>query len=87
MKSLALLSLTALLCVGCSGSGDPGNVDVAQKASAAAPKAVADLPQNMPPEARTGAAAGIGQADAQKKMNSDPARLHAMQMMQQQKGH
>jgi hypothetical protein len=61
----ALIPLALLIAAGCSGGdGDPGNVKIAEQASAAAPKSAADLPANMPPEAKKGAEASIGQGKA-----------------------
>ena len=86
MLKLSLAIFVLIACFGCSGD-DSGNIAVANKAAQAAPKKPSDLPQNMPPEAKAAATAAMGQAQAQQQMNSDPARVHAMQMMQQQKGH
>ena len=81
-----LVVLVATVCAGCNSdtSSDPS---AAKMAADAAPKSASELPSNMPPEARAAAVAGIGQAEAQKKMNEDPARLHALEMMKKQAGH
>ncbi len=75
----------AIACAGCS-SEDNGNVVEGAKSAAAAPKSASDLKKDMPPEARAAAAASMGSAQAQTQMNSDPARVHAMEMMKKQRG-
>jgi len=79
------LGIASLLLAGC-GSGSSSDPVAAQRAATAAPTSAAALPGDMPPEARASAAAAIGQAEEQKRMNSDPARLHAMEMMKKQHG-
>lgn len=60
----------ALALTGCSGS-DRGDVKAAEEAAARAPKSVEQLPADMPPEARRGAEAGMGQQQAmQQQMNA-----------------
>lgn len=70
MKKLFLLGalVASLALVGCSSTGDAGDVEAAQPASAAAPKTAEDLnQQNLPPDAQRGAAAAIQQNQAQKE--------------------
>ena len=66
-KLLPFASLLVLFTVGCNGGGDSGDVEAAKKAAAATPKTAAELPANMPPEARRGAEAGIAQQEAMRK--------------------
>lgn len=86
MKKL-LLILPAMLAFGCSGSND-GDVEAAQKASAAAPKSVNDLPADMPEGAKASAGAAIQQGQAmQEQMSAQAAaRSRAMEEMQKQRG-
>jgi hypothetical protein len=85
-RYLVLIGLVVGACVGCTNS-DPGDVATAQKASARAPKSAADLPSSMPKEAQASATAAMGQAQAVQSQGSDPVRLHALEMMRQQKHH
>jgi Tfp pilus assembly protein PilP len=78
--------ISALGLMGCSGGSDPGDVETAAKAAAAAPKSVDQLPADMPPEAKAAAAAAMGQAQAAQQQANDPARLRAMQEMRKQSG-
>ncbi len=83
---LALACLVTCVCIGCSGEPEPVDTPQARKAAQAAPKSTSELPASMPPEAKAGAAAAMGQAKVIQDQNSDPARVHAMQMMRQQHG-
>lgn len=69
MKNLLIVSAFVLstFMVGCGSSGDAGDVEKAQAASAAAPKSTADLSADMPDNAKRGAAAAIQQNQAQKE--------------------
>jgi len=87
MKRVALFvaAATCLAVAGCT-SQDEGDVEGAQKAAAAAPKSVDQLPADMPPEARAAAASAMGQAAAAEQQANDPARVRAMQEMRRQSG-
>ncbi len=58
------IGLTLVVGLGCRGSSDSGDVARAEAAAAAAPKTVDELPADMPPEAKRGAAAAMGQSQA-----------------------
>lgn len=77
ISSLAIGSVIA----GCSGGGDSGDVEAANKASAAMPKSVDQLPSDMSPEAKRMAGAAIGQQQAMTDhaMRENEARKRAMQ--------
>ncbi len=60
----ALVALALVGGFGCRGSSDSGDVARAEAAAAAAPKSVEELPADMPPEAKRGAAAAMGQSQA-----------------------
>lgn len=80
-KSISVFVMAVVgLCAGCSAP-DSGDVATAHKASVAAPKSVEQLPKSMPAEARAAAAGAMGQAQAEERRNSDPARLKALRMM------
>ncbi|MCW5942985.1 MAG: hypothetical protein KIS66_12180 [Fimbriimonadaceae bacterium] len=67
MKTLVpFLIGCALVLAGCSGS-DQGDVKKAEEAAARAPKSVDQLPADMPPEAKRGAEAAMGQQQAMKQ--------------------
>ena len=83
MKRLALLLVPCLMAVGCTGS-DPGDVQQAQKAAATVPKSTEQLPSEMPPAAKSAAAAAMGQAQQMQSQASDPARVRAMEEMKKQ---
>jgi len=83
---IALLGLVAVCIFGCSSAADTGDKPEGRQAAAKTPKSASQLPENMPPEAKASAAAAIGQAQAASEQNGNAARIHAMQMMNQQKG-
>lgn len=74
---LPLIALAGLL-VGCS-KDETGDVEAAKKAAEAAPKTEAQLPANMPPEAKRAAMGGMGaqQAMAQQAQQQNQARMNA----------
>lgn len=84
MKHLILLSVTALAVTGCNSGGDAGDVDTAAAAARSAPKSAADLPKDMPAEARRSAEAAMGSPG--RAAAEDPARVRAMQEMNKQRG-
>jgi PBP1b-binding outer membrane lipoprotein LpoB len=71
MKLLSALLISSAVLVGCSSSGDPGDVEKAAQAAQAAPKTADQLPADMPPQAKQQAEAAMqqGQAMAQ-QMNA-----------------
>jgi hypothetical protein len=80
MKKLIPVGLLlAIFTVACNKGGESGDVDLAKKASAEAPKSEAQLPANMPPEARRSAGAAIAQqqAMAQQAEAQNRARMAA----------
>lgn len=82
MRTLLISSLAiGGVLAGCSGGGDPGDVEAANKASAAAPKSVDQLPSDMSPEAKrmAGAAMGQQQAMTDHAMRENEARKRAAQ--------
>lgn len=85
MMRKLLISTLAIggILAGCSGGGDPGDVETAKKAAEAAPKSVDQLPADMPPEARRAAEAAMGQKAAMSEQMSkeNEARKRAMQGM------
>ncbi|RYG38014.1 hypothetical protein EON81_04850 [bacterium] len=78
---LAMVIGTALF--GCAPPEDTGDPSVARKATESAPKSVDQLPENMPPQARSSAAAAMGQsaAMAQQMEAQNRARMLAEQKM------
>lgn len=82
MKTTLLLLIGASLALaGCSGS-DRGDVKAAEEAAARAPKSVDQLPADMPPEAKRGAAAAMGQQQAMQQQMD--AQAEAMKRAAQQ---
>ncbi len=79
LKITSFLGLVALM--GCSGSGDSGDVEAANRAAASAPKSVDQLPADMSPEAKRMAGAAIGQSQAMKDQaqKENEARKRFMQ--------
>ncbi len=75
------LLLFAVALSGC-GEGDAGDVEKANAASAAMPKSAADLPSDMPPEAKRAAESAMKQNEAQKQ--SMDAQAEAMRRARQQ---
>ena len=88
IKKLLLIVVVAsgVVLAGCKGDSEGTDPAVAAKASAAAPKSAAQLPADMPDQAKASATAAMGQAAAAQAQASDPARLHAMEEMKKQ-GH
>ena len=86
VQKIILVSTVMLICIGCNSSSETGDNPEGRRAADAAPKSAAQLPAEMPPEAKASAKAAIGQASAMERQNNDAARVHALQMMQQQKG-
>jgi PBP1b-binding outer membrane lipoprotein LpoB len=86
MMSRLLLAILAsgLVLAGCSGGADRGDVAAAEKAAAAAPKSEADLPQDMPEQARRQAAAAMQQAQALQQQGD--AQAEAMRRARAQGG-
>lgn len=78
MKYALPLVLLAGLAIGC-GKEDAGDVEAAKKAAEAAPKTEAQLPKDMPPEAKRAAMGGMGaqQAMAQQQQQQQQARMSA----------
>lgn len=84
MRAIIVISIAiGGVLAGCSGGGDPGDVDAAKKAADAAPKSVDQLPADMPPEARRAAEAAMGQKSAMSEQmaKENEARKRAMQGM------
>lgn len=84
MKGL-LLAIFALAAFGCQGGS--GSADASASGPSAPPvKSAADLPKDMPAQAKASAASAMGQAAAAQQMANDPARVKAMEEMKKQHG-
>lgn len=86
MRTLLPVGMALVVLAGCSPVEDAGNVQGATQAASVAPKTIDQLPKDMPPEARRGAQAAMGQAQAVQQQANDPARVRAMQEMRRQHG-
>jgi len=83
-RLLLVILASGLVLGGCSGGADRGDVAAAERAAAAAPKSAADLPQEMPPQARRQADAAIQQSQAMKQQGD--AQAEAMKRARAQGG-